>query len=179
LKKEKQDYLSLKKEVKRTQSSLAENLANIKKQINIENLDFQGDKIAYSTQRIILEALLDTIPIAIENFKNNPKQSTANAISGLITKTSDLFGEIRASQNLSGQVDFILSEIIDPLLKSILNDSYSNLYTLKKEIKLKIIETEFTKIEPLLNDFFKNAAEQMKKNSDTAEEKLKQYLLEV
>jgi len=159
---------------------LKQYLQDIKKEIDPKNGLFQNDKIAFNTQRIILETLLDTIPIAMEKFAENPKQSTANALSTLVTKVADLFGEIRQTQNLSNQVEYLTTEVIDPVLKRTINSMYDEMFFIKSSLKSKNLDDDTIKmIDLMLDEFLKKVSTNMVPIKEEAEQKIRNYLLEL
>jgi len=159
---------------------LKQYLDTIKKEVDPKNDLFQNDKIAFNTQRVILEALLDTIPTALEKFAETPRQSTANALTTLVSKVADLFAEIRQTQNLTNQVEYLSSEVIDPMLKKILTNIYDETFFMKSSLKSKNLDKDAQQsIEMMLDEMLKKVSTNMTPIKDEAEQKVKSYLLEI
>ena len=109
-----EDYLALK-----TENSLETNLANFKEnlqkissQVDISNADFQNDKIAFSAQRIMLSNLLVLLPVVVQKVIDKPGQGAVYALTNVIAQINDLFGQLRSSEALENQVEYISDNII-------------------------------------------------------------------
>ena len=160
-------------------NKIKESLDLIRKEVDLTNLDFSNDKLAFSTQRIMLNGLLSTIPVAINAYMQKPTQGQAYSLTNLYTQVLQLFSEIRGSQSLEDQVIYITEQIIDPLLKGITSELFDTVFytkqSIKQEVEQKYIDKIFTSYDNLLKAF----AVSVNKRKEIAEEKLKEYLLEV
>lgn len=164
-------------------TKLTKELSHLKGLIDPDNKEFQNDKIANSAQRALLATLISTIPTAVEHYKNKPGQGSAYALSNLIGQINELFQEIRSGQNLENQVEYISEEILLPMIKAIITNIFDKTYYIKQELKGS---RDFIDKPELLDKVFAAFDKQLKeigpilnKQGELAEERLKQYLLEV
>lgn len=157
-------------------------IQKLSSEIDISNLEFQNDKVASSVQRTLLSYLLKQIPIAIEAYKRKPTQGQALALTNFITQASNLFEQIRSVQNLENQVEYITSEIIEPLIKKFISIVYDSIFYLKNNMK-HCSSNEGGDFQPALerelNSMIKAIAQKMETEEAQAVEKLKSYLTEV
>ena len=180
-----EDYLAL-----NTENSLETNLANFKEnlqkissQVDISNVDFQNDKIAFSAQRIILSNLLVLLPVVVQKVIDKPGQGAVYALTNVITQINDLFGQLRSSEALENQVEYISDNIISVILKELLTTLFDKAYNAKQALKQSnefIENKEATKRAfDAIDSILKEIAPVINEKQDEAQEKLKSYLLEV
>ena len=172
------EYLSVNKDSFDV-NKIKESLDIIRNEVDLSNLDFSNDKLAFYTQRIMLNALLSTIPVAIEAYMNKPTQGQAYSLTNLYAQVLELFSEIRGSQSLEDQVLYISEQIIDPLLKGITSELFDAVFYTKQSMKQEFEQEYLDKIFTSYDNLLKSFAVSVNKRKEVAEEKLKEYLLEV
>lgn len=180
---DKEDYLSISKDPSIDLDGITANLEKIRKEIDITNSDFQNDKLAFSAQRVMLAGLLQIIPTAITSYMNKPGQGSAYALTNLYSQVLELFSEIRGSQSLENQVEYISEQIIDPMLKSIITSLFDAVFYEKQKLKQLSENVEDPKVFELVSNSFDSIlrafAPKVNNSKLEAEEKLKQFLVEV
>lgn len=178
------DYLEISADNSFDIDKMKKNLDKIREAVNISNKDFQNDTVAFSAQRIMLEGLLSIIPTAIEHYLSKPGQGSAYSLTNLYSEVTNLFSEIRGSQSLEDQVNYISEQIIDPLLKALTTALFDAVFYEKQQIKQdsyfmdkdpEIVDKIFEEF----NKILKSYAAAVNKRKDEAESKLRSYLLEV
>jgi hypothetical protein len=158
-------------------------IQKLSKEIDISNIEFQNDKMAGNVQRTLLANLLPLVPVAVDAYKKKPSMGQATALTNLIKQAIDLFEQIRSVQNLTGQVDYISEEIINPLIKVFINIIYDQIFFVKKNLqqskdfmgKQKEIDVVFK----LLDDMLREVGKKLSEEEEKSVEKVKQYFLEV
>ena len=180
-----EDYLTLNPEnsLETNLSNFKENLSRISSQVDISNSDFQNDKIAFSAQRVILSNLLVLLPVVVQKVIDKPGQGAVYALTNVIAQINDLFGQLRSSEALENQVEYISDNIVSVILKEILTALFDKAYLAKQTLKQnqamlgdeKAINAAFSSIDSIL----KEIAPVINEKQDEAVEKLKSYLLEV
>lgn len=179
-----EDYLSLKEEnsLESNLSNFQTNLQKISKEVSLDNSDFQNDKIAFSAQRVILSNLLVLLPVVVQKVIDKPGQGAVYALTNVITQINDLFNQLRNSENLENQVDFICESIVYPTFKEIITQVFDKSYYLKQEIKqdaLFLGNTELTnKTFSYMDCLLKHIGTIINEKQDTVKDKLKSYLVE-
>lgn len=162
---------------------LKDHLSTIKSLVDLESKDFQNDKLAFNSQRVLLGSLLAVYPTAIETYLNKPGQSSMYSLTNLTSQINDLFNEIRASQNLENQLSYITENILDPLIKALISGLFDAVYEQKQSIK-KIEEFKSNKklqdvLESVLNSVLTNYAKLIDTKKEEAISKLTEYLVEL
>jgi len=180
-----ESYLSLSTEnsFEDNMKSLQSNLSKIQAQIDPKSEEYQNDKLAFSAQRAILSNLLVLLPTVVQRVVDKPGQGSVYALTNLITQINDLFGQLRSSEALENQVEYIGEYIIAPMLKNILTDIFDLSFNSKKQLQQDINfinQPELTKKAfESIDQILKGVASMINKEQDQAKEKLKSYLLEV
>lgn len=162
---------------------LKDHLSTIKSLVDLDSKDFQNDKLAFNSQRVLLGSLLAVYPTAIETYLNKPGQSSMYSLTNLTAQINDLFNEIRASQNLENQLSYITENIIDPLIKGLISGLFDEVYSQKQKVK-KSDELKSNKkmqdiIESLLNSILSSYAKLIDNKKEEAISKLTEYLVEI
>lgn len=160
-----------------------ENLTKYSQEIDPSNKTYQNDKLAFSAQRSILSNLLVLLPAVVNKVREKPTQSTVNALTNLINQINQLFEQLRNTESLEEQVDYISETIISPLLKDILTALFDRAYYTKQTLKQQAITLEdkafldksFASIDTIL----KEIAPIIDKKQEETYDKLKSYLMEV
>lgn len=159
------------------------NLESIRKDISLDNKDFQNDKLAFTAQRVILENLLVLLPSVVRRVLEKPGQGSVYALTNVIEHINELFGQLRSSEALENQVDYISNNIISIMLKELVMQIFDKTYFIKKELQQN---QEFINNEKAYNiackaidDILKVIGKQVNEKQESAKEKLKEYLLEV
>ena len=182
---EKEDYLSLNTEnsLETNLTNFEENLHKISSQIDIANADFQNDKIAFSAQRVILSNLLVLLPIVVKKVIDKPGQGAVYALTNVIAQINDLFNQLRSSESLEVQVEYISENIISPLLKDILTAIFDKAYFAKQSLKQDKEFIDNPKAQKIIfngiDNILKDLAPIFNEKQNEAHEKLNSYLLEV
>lgn len=158
-------------------SSFQKDYGKLKKMIGVEAKDFQSDKANMAMLRSLLTMVIELIPLAEKNYRNYPSERGAYAIVALVNLARETANDIRNAQDLAQQVEYILSEIINPGLKQIVNQVINETYYIKKEMKLLSISNMNKKaIIKLINQLIKNQGSFIVETSKAIENRLKEYL---
>lgn len=159
---------------------LQSSITKIKDLVDLENLDFQNDKLAFNAQRVLLASLLAVYPTAVETYLSKPGQSSMYSLTNLTTQINELFNEIRTSQSLENQLEHISENIIDPMVKGLISGLFDTVYEQKQKLKLLDSSEEIKRtIESIFNELLKKYAVLMNQKKEEAVDKLSNYLLEV
>ena len=161
-------------------SKLQLNIDKIKSLVDLENLDFQNDKLAFNAQRVLLASLLAVYPTAVQTYLGKPGQSSMYSLTNLTSQINELFNEIRSSQSLENQLEHITENILDPMIKNLISSLFDVVYENKQKLKLLELKTEDKKeLESQYNELLRKYASTMETQKQEAIEKLSNYLLEV
>ncbi len=164
-------------------ASFKENLNRYSQDINPDNKQYQNDKLAFSAQRAILSSLLILLPDVVNRVREKPTQGTVYALTNLIDQVNELFGQLRSSEALEEQVEFIQDSIINLMLKELITFIFDKVYYAKQSLKQDSFFMDNPKaLEKVFNSFdmiLKDIAPEVNKKQDETKEKLQQYLLEV
>lgn len=180
-----EDYLALKPEnsLETNLANFKENLQKISSQVDISNADFQNDKIAFSAQRIMLSNLLVLLPVIVQKVIDKPGQGAVYALTNVIAQINDLFGQLRSSEALENQVEYISDNIVSVVFKEILTALFDRVYLAKQNLKqnprflddASILKPVYSEMDAIL----KEIASEIDNKQEEVRDKLKSYLLEV
>lgn len=180
-----EDYLALKSEnsLETNIANFKENLNRISSQVDLSNEEFQNDKVAFSAQRVILSNLLVLLPVVVQKVIDKPGQGAVYALTNVIAQINDLFNQLRSSESLEVQVDYISENIVSPILKDILTALFDKAYFVKQSLKQNNEFINNPKAQKVIFDgidtILKELAPIFNEKQNEAHEKLKSYLLEV
>lgn len=124
-----------------------------------KQLEDQPDNAVKQFQLSNLKMLIDLIPMAEKEFRNNPKQSNMYTLNGLITQCRELITDLLQEDNTQELINQIIQNIMIPRVASIANSIISFNFDVKREIEKDLkperVERAFSTIDSLTKDFGK------------------------
>lgn len=97
--------------------------------------DKDDDNAAITAQRQLLSMLIDLIPIAENTYRNDPRQSNANAMNALVSQIRELIHDIQSTQDRSRIADSIVYNILQPMMLSFGQFVVDNNHQTKRDLK--------------------------------------------
>lgn len=122
-----------------------------------EQLENQPDNAVKQFQLSNLKMLIDLIPMAEREFRNNPKQSNMYTLNGLITQCRELIADLLQEDNTQELVNNIVQNILQPRIGAIANSIIQFNYDVKRDternLKPERVEKTFDNIDQLTKEF--------------------------
>lgn len=92
------------------------------------------DAITKKLFSVMLSTTIDLIPIAEKTYRNSRKDAAAYAYTNLVDKAQQLSADLKILKDTQGQAEYIRSNIVDPLLLSVISLMLQENMVMRSEI---------------------------------------------
>lgn len=126
----------------------------------------------------ILTTTIDLLPLAEKAYRSSKKESAAYAYTNLADKVQQLAADIRVLKDTSGQAEFLVEQIIQPLFLSLTTIIIQETMAVKAEIDVILTgqPKRATKLKKSVDSAARKSAEFMNKSSMEIREKTEAFL---
>lgn len=115
--------------VEQATSNFQREIDDLRKLMGENPAEVRSDAGVLSMYRMMLSATLDMLPVAKTQYDRYKNERAAYAFSTLVNQSRDLANDIRSLQDLEGQVQHILANVMQPaftlLVQNLINEVYA------------------------------------------------------
>lgn len=136
------------------------------------------DNAMLMAQRRMLSMLISIIPTAEHAYKDDPRQSMAYALTGLISQVRELIHDIQSTQDRARVADSIVFNILQPTMVAFANFVIDNNHQTKRDLADLIDVRQKRELDALMNRQAKAIGAYMQTMMDDLKDRITKELSE-